>query len=57
MVLEPIFEGDFSQHSFGFRPGRCTMDAVQYLLTNAKEGKWYFWAIEGDISAYFDSAC
>jgi RNA-directed DNA polymerase len=57
MVLEPIFEADFSQNSFGFRPGRCTMDAIQYLLTCAKEGKWYFWAIEGDISAYFYYAC
>jgi RNA-directed DNA polymerase len=55
MVLEPIFEADFSQYSFGFRPNRRTMDAVSYLLNNAREGKGYFWAIERDISAYFDT--
>lgn len=55
MVLEPIFEADFSPFSFGFRPNRCTMDTVNYLLTNAKKGKWFFWAIEGDVSAYFDT--
>src|SRR5262245_33936721 len=55
MVLEPIFEADFSPFSFGFRPNRCTMDAVNYLLTSAKKGKWFFWAIEGDIPAYFDT--
>ena len=55
MALEPIFEVDFSPFSFGFRPNRCTMDAVHYLLTNARKGKWFFWAIEGDISAYFDT--
>jgi RNA-directed DNA polymerase len=57
MVLEPIFEADFSQFSFGFRPNRCTMDAVSYLLRNAQECRGYFWAIEGDISAYFDTIC
>jgi RNA-directed DNA polymerase len=56
-VLEPIFEADFSPFSFGFRPNRCTMDAISYLLSNAKNGKGYFWAIEGDITAYLDSAC
>jgi group II intron reverse transcriptase/maturase len=55
MALEPIYEADFSQHSFGFRPNRCTMDAVRHLLAHARKGSWYFWAIEGDISAYFDT--
>jgi RNA-directed DNA polymerase len=31
------------------------MDAIRYLMVNAREGKGYFWAIEGDISAYFDT--
>jgi RNA-directed DNA polymerase len=55
MIMEPIFEADFSPFSFGFRPNRRTMDAVSYLLSNARKGKWFFWAIEGDISAYFDT--
>ena len=32
MMLEPIFEADFSPYSFGFRPTRCTMDAISVLL-------------------------
>jgi group II intron reverse transcriptase/maturase len=55
MALEPIFEADFDQHSWGFRPNRCTMDAVSYLYRCSKESMKYFWVIEGDISAYFDT--
>lgn len=54
MALEPIFEGDFSQYSFGFRPNRCTMDAARYLQWSMTERKKFFWVIEGDISSYFD---
>lgn len=57
MLLEPIYEADFSQLSFGFRPNRCTMDAVKYLACNTIGAKKYYWCIEGDISAYFDSLC
>jgi retron-type reverse transcriptase len=35
MALEPIFEADFSQYAFGFRPTRRTMDAVRYIQWNA----------------------
>ncbi len=31
MVLEPIWEADFSQYSYGFRPDRSTKDAVAYI--------------------------
>jgi len=55
MVLDPIFEADFSQYSFGFRPTRCTMDAVRYIQWSTTERKKFFWVIEGDISSYFDS--
>jgi RNA-directed DNA polymerase len=55
MVLEPIFEADFSQYSFGFRPTRRTMDAVRYIQWSATELKKFFWVIEGDISSYFDT--
>ncbi len=55
MVLEPIFEADFDQHSWGFRPNRCTMDAIDYLMKCSREHTRYFWVIEGDISAYFDT--
>jgi RNA-directed DNA polymerase len=55
MILEPIFEEDFSQYSFGFRPTRRTMDAVRYLQWSITERKKFFWVIEGDIASYFDT--
>jgi group II intron reverse transcriptase/maturase len=57
MVLEPIFEADFSRLSFGFRPNRCTMDAAQRLYHAMYERFKYFWVIEGDIASYFDTIC
>lgn len=55
MALEPIFEPDFAQVSFGFRPNRRTMDAINYIRMWTQETKRFFWVIEGDISAYFDT--
>jgi retron-type reverse transcriptase len=55
MPLVPIFEAEFVQQSFGFRPNRRTMDAIRYLTWSGTEAKQFFWAIEGDISAYFDT--
>ena len=55
MVLEPIFEADFSPYSFGFRPTRRTMDANKCIAWSVQEHKRYFWVIEGDISSYFDT--
>jgi RNA-directed DNA polymerase len=55
MALEPIFEADFSQYSFGFRPSRRTMDAIRYIQWSITEQKKFFWIVEGDISSYFDS--
>ena len=55
MILEPIFEADFSQYSFGFRPTRRTMDAARYIQWSITERKKFFWVIEGDISSYFDT--
>jgi RNA-directed DNA polymerase len=55
MILEPIYEADFSQYSFGFRPNRCTMDAIKCITFSTQERKKLFWIIEGDISSYFDT--
>jgi group II intron reverse transcriptase/maturase len=55
MALEPIFEADFCQNSFGFRPGRRTMDVLKYIWWTTTERKKFFWVIEGDISSYFDT--
>jgi len=55
MVLEPIYEADFSPYSFGFRPNRRTMDAIKCITWSTQESKKYFWVIEGDLSSYFDT--
>ncbi|HYY68770.1 MAG TPA: reverse transcriptase domain-containing protein, partial [Terriglobales bacterium] len=56
MVLEPIWEADFSRHSYGFRPDRSTKDAVAYIGARfiARKGTAYGWVIEGDIQSFFD---
>ena len=55
MVLEPIFEADFSPNSYGFRPNRRTMDAIKAITLYTTNATKYFWAIEGDIASCFDS--
>jgi RNA-directed DNA polymerase len=57
MVLEPIWEADFSCHSYGFRPNRSTKDAAAYIGARLTSGKSsaYGWIIEGDIQSFFDT--
>ena len=57
MILEPIWEVDFSVHSYGFRPNRSTYNAIAYLgnRLTGRSGEGYQWVIEGDISSYFDT--
>lgn len=52
IVLEPIFEADFRDSSYGFRPKRSAHQA----LTTVKEGLVRGWAVvDADIKGYFDS--
>jgi RNA-directed DNA polymerase len=57
MILEPIWEADFSVHSYGFRPNRSTYDAMTYIgkRLTSNGGERYQWVIEGDIASYFDT--
>jgi len=57
MILEPIWEADFSKHSYGFRPNRSTYDAMTFIgkRLNSSGGETYQWIIEGDIQSYFDT--
>jgi len=55
MILQPIYEADFSQQSHGFRPNRSTMHAIKYITYSVTENKKFFWVVEGDISSYFDT--
>jgi len=58
MALEPIWEADFSTHSYGFRPNRSTYDTMTYIgkRLSSHGGESYQWVIEGDIASYFDPA-
>jgi RNA-directed DNA polymerase len=51
-VLTPIFDPTFSEHSFGFRPGRSTHQAVRSARTHMARG--YRWVVDMDLEKFFD---
>jgi len=53
MILEPIFEADFEDSSYGFRPGRSSKDAITAIKGHLKEGKAEVY--DADLSKYFDT--
>jgi RNA-directed DNA polymerase len=53
MILEPIFEADFEDSSYGFRPGRSSKDAITAIKEHLKEGKAEVY--DADLSKYFDT--
>ncbi len=55
LVLEPIFEADFSPTSYGFRPGRRAQDAVEEVRFFINAPRSYEWVIEGDVEDCFGS--
>jgi retron-type reverse transcriptase len=52
-VLEPIFEHDFAEHSYGFRPGRGCRQAVKRVEELLNQG--HGWCVELDFKSYLDS--
>lgn len=53
LILEPIFEEDFEECSYGFRPGRSAHDALEEIRGHIKAG---FCAVyDADLKGYFDS--
>lgn len=52
--LTPIFDPMFSEHSYGFRPGRKAQDAVQAAQKYGQEGK--DWVVDIDITKFLDPA-
>ena len=52
-VLEPIFEHDFAEQSYGFRPGRGCGEAVQRVEQLLEEGR--AWCVDVDFKSYFDT--
>jgi group II intron reverse transcriptase/maturase len=53
MILEPIFEADFEENSYGFRPDRSTKDAITAIKKYLGEGKTEI--LDADLSKYFDT--
>ena len=52
-VLEPIFETNMAEHSYGFRPGRGAKDALRRVDTLLKAG--HAWVVDADLKSYFDT--
>jgi RNA-directed DNA polymerase len=52
-VIEPIFERDFAEHSYGFRPRRGCKDALRRVDHLLKAG--FVHVVDADLKAYFDS--
>jgi RNA-directed DNA polymerase len=53
MVIEPIFEHRFAEHSYGFRPGRGCKDALRRVQTLLDGG--HTWIVDADLKSYFDT--
>lgn len=51
-VLSPLFEPGFSEHSYGFRPGRSAHQAVRAAREYQKAGKR--WVVDIDLASFFD---
>jgi len=53
IVLEPIFEADFEENTYGYRPQRGAVDAVKKVHQHICQG--YTDVVDADLSGYFDS--
>jgi group II intron reverse transcriptase/maturase len=53
MILEPIFESDFEESSYGFRPNRSSKDAITAIKESLNQGKTEVY--DADLSKYFDT--
>jgi RNA-directed DNA polymerase len=53
LVVEPIFEADFLDCSFGFRPGRSAHEALDKIHENLRQGRREVY--DADLQSYFDT--
>jgi RNA-directed DNA polymerase len=54
LALEPEWESRFEANSYGFRPGRCTMDAITALHTCMNRQGASQWVLDADIKGCLD---
>ena len=52
LVLQPQIDPTFSEHSYGFRPGRSAHDAVSQMRARVVEGR--VWVVDIDLEKFFD---
>jgi RNA-directed DNA polymerase len=52
-AIEPIFEREFAEQSYGFRPGRGCKDALRRVDKLLQEG--YVYVVDADLKSYFDT--
>lgn len=50
--LSPLFDPEFSEHSYGFRPGKSATQAIQQALVFINQGYWYI--VDIDLKSFFD---
>ena len=53
-ILEAIYEQDFLEWSYGYRPKRSPQDAATALTRTLHYGR-YYWVVEADIKGFFDN--
>ncbi len=53
MIIEPIYEADFEESSYGFRPERSAHDAMKAIKEHLQSGKTE--VLDADLSSYFDT--
>jgi RNA-directed DNA polymerase len=53
LIVEPIFEADFLDCSYGFRPGRSAHDALEEIKENLQQGRREVY--DADLQSYFDT--
>ena len=53
LIIEPIFEADFVDCSYGFRPGRSAHDALKSVEQSVREGRHAVY--DADLAGYFDT--
>jgi retron-type reverse transcriptase len=53
IVIEPLFEADFKECSYGFRPKKSATDALEAIRLLGNRGHRY--VVDGDIKSYFDT--
>jgi len=53
-VLSPVYEPTFSDHSYGFRPGRCAQDAIEEMQKEGNKRRPKCHVVDCDLQQFFD---